>query len=82
MVECRESNGLIWICTDGDNRVPPPPELAEESDPTFRKISGSVTIQCPTKYLMENILDCTHLPKVHSFGNQVNPEPINYKKGF
>ena len=78
MVECRESNGLIWACIDGDDRIPPPPELKEESDPTFRKISGSVTIQCPTNYLVDNILDCTHL-QLHSFGNKVNPEPINYK---
>lgn len=79
MVDCVDSHGLVWMCVDGNTEVGPPPELAQASDPTFRKLSGSVTIQCPAERLVENVLDFSHTYVVHSFGNRMDPEPISYK---
>ena len=78
MVECVEKNGLVWVCLDGDNSLNPP-ELKEASDKNFRKISGSVTVKCPVENLIENVLDCLHISYLHSFGNRIEPEPLNYK---
>ena len=79
MIDCMEKNGLVWGCIDGDDEIKPPQELEEMNDPTFRKISGSVLVKCPVEPLIENILDILHLHKVHSFGNRIDPEPLNYK---
>ena len=79
MIECRESSGLIWVCIDGDDSIKPPSELAEESDPTFRKISGTAIIKCPVHELVGNVIDFSHINVVHSFGNRIDPEPLNYK---
>lgn len=79
MVDCVESGGLIWTCVDGINEILPPPELEQESDPLFRKISGSVTIECPVDQLVSNVIDPYHTSYVHSFGNSIQPEPITYK---
>lgn len=79
MIECVEINGLIWACVDGDDEIKPPSVIPQASDPTFRKISGSVTIKCDMKQLIENILDPIHVAHIHSFGNNMEPEPVNYK---
>jgi len=79
MIECRESSGLIWVCIDGDDSIKPPPELTEESDPTFRKISGIALVKCPVEQLVGNVIDFSHINVVHSFGNKIDPEPLNYK---
>lgn len=79
MVDCIEQKSLVWVCIDGDNSIKPPPELKEINDTSFRKISGNVIIKCPVEQLIENILDCCHISVVHSFGNRVEPEPLNYK---
>lgn len=79
MIDCVETNGLVWACVDGDDDIKPPPSILQESDPTFRKISGSVIIKCPVEQLVENVLDSCHVSHVHSFGNSLSPEPMNYK---
>ena len=79
LVDCVEKRGLVWGCIDGDDSIKPPEEILEASDPTFRKISGSSFVKCPVEQLIENILDCCHISVVHSFGNRVEPEPLNYK---
>lgn len=79
MIECVDENGLVWACIDGDKEIKPPPEIPQASDPTFRKISGSVIIRCPVEQLVENIIDQIHPSYVHSFGNSLSPEPLNYK---
>ena len=76
IIDCIEKSGLVWGCVDADYSIKPPPEL---KDPTFRKISGSVMIKCPVEQLVENVLDCGHISYVHSFGNRIEPKPINYK---
>lgn len=78
MIDCIERSGLVWGCIDGVNDIKPPQELKEKSDPKFRKISGSVMIKCPVENLIENILDSLHISHVHSFGNRIEPEPLNY----
>jgi len=55
MVECVEKGGLIWACIDEDDTVKPPSELDQETDPSFRKVSGSVIIKCPVNRLIENV---------------------------
>ena len=79
MVECVEKSGLVWACLDEDDSIKPPPELKEINDPTFRKVSGNIIIKCPVEQLVENVLDCGHISYVHSFGNRIEPEPVNYK---
>lgn len=79
MIDCIDQGGLVWACVDGDDEIKPPLELPESSDPTYRKISGSVIIKCPVSQLVENILDSTHISSVHSFGNSLSPEPLDYK---
>ncbi len=79
MIDCVERNGLVWACIDGDDEIKPPPEIPQASDPTFRKISGSVVIRCPVEQLVENILDSCHVSQIHSFGNSMEPEPLLYK---
>lgn len=79
MVECIESSGLIWVCIDGNNETTPPQDLSDVYGDTFRKIRGSVKIKCPVEQLVENVIDSIHLHMVHSFGNGMDPEPVNYK---
>ena len=79
MLECVERKGLVWVCVDGDDEIKPPPELEQASDPTFRKISGSVTIRCPVEQLVANVIDASHISTVHSFGNSIIPDPLRYK---
>ena len=79
MIECVDKDDLLWACIDNDNEYGPPPSLIQASDPSFRKISGSVTVNCPVEQLIENILCVIHVGFVHSFGNRLNPEPISYE---
>jgi len=44
MINCVDEHGLVWACLDGNDEVGPPPQAVQASDPTFRKLSGSVTI--------------------------------------
>ncbi len=78
MIECLEKDGLVWACVDGDNSIVPP-DIEESSDPGFRKITGSAEIKCPIEELISNIIDACHISFVHSFGNTIDPEPIDYK---
>lgn len=79
MIECVEQGGIIWACIEGDDTIKPPSELVQASDPSFRKITGSVIIKCPVNRLIENVIDPYHPSYVHSFGNKLDPEPKNYK---
>ena len=79
MIDCVDRSGLVWGCIDGNDSIKPPPELKCVSDPTFRKISGFVLVKTPVKELVSNVVDPYHISKVHSFGNRVEPEPLNYK---
>jgi nitrite reductase/ring-hydroxylating ferredoxin subunit len=79
MIDCIDRSGLVWANIDGDKDVCPPPEIPEASDPTYRKITGSVIIKCPVEQFVENVLDSVHVGYVHSFGNNILPEPLNYK---
>lgn len=79
MIECIERSGLVWACVDEDDKIKPPPELKENYDPSFRKISGTTIIKCPVDQLVSNIIDPYHISYLHSFGNNLDPEPIGYK---
>jgi phenylpropionate dioxygenase-like ring-hydroxylating dioxygenase large terminal subunit len=75
---CIISEDLVWGCLDGLQWPPPPPPALENLLPTFRRITGSVRILCPVQSLVENVLDCVHTSFVHSFGNSMDPEPMEY----
>lgn len=77
MIDCVERNGLVWACVGGDTSLGPPPALVQASDPKFRKLSGSQTVQCPAEGLVCNVLCSIHL-QIHSFGNRMEPEPMRY----
>lgn len=79
MIDCIDRSGLVWANVDGDTDVGPPPEIPEASDPTYRKITGSVIVKCPVEQFVENVLDSVHVGYVHSFGNNILPEPLNYR---
>ena len=79
MIDCIDKNGLVWACVDGDDEIQPPPDLKQTSDPTYRKISGSVIIECPVEHLVSNVVCSLHPSYVHSFGNNMSPEPVQYQ---
>ena len=79
VIDCVEKGGLLWVCVDGDYDIGPPEPIAEASDPSYRKICGSVIIKCPVEQLVANVVDSCHVSYVHSFGNKISPEPLSYQ---
>lgn len=62
--------GLVWVCL-GDAAMDIP-EIAQDSDPTFRRINNPVdTWKVSSARMTDNFLDIAHFPWVHSgtFGN-------------
>ena len=62
--DCEERYGLVWVCLGVPSA--PIPSIAQEDDPSFRRINTSVEMwQCSTPRMVDNFLDITHFPYVH-----------------
>jgi phenylpropionate dioxygenase-like ring-hydroxylating dioxygenase large terminal subunit len=63
--ECDERYGLVWVCI-GTPRAPIP-TIAQDSDPSFRRINTPVEVWATsTTRMVDNFLDMTHFPFVHT----------------
>jgi phenylpropionate dioxygenase-like ring-hydroxylating dioxygenase large terminal subunit len=74
-VHATERYGLVWLCLD--DPVAGIPEIAEDADPSFRRINQLVEHwDAATTRLVDNFLDYSHFPFVHlgSFGGATDPE--------
>ncbi|MDW3179077.1 MAG: aromatic ring-hydroxylating dioxygenase subunit alpha [Acidimicrobiia bacterium] len=70
----QERYGLIWVCP-GDASTPIP-EIGQESDPKFRRINTGVEEWAvSTPRLVDNFMDFSHFPWVHTgtFGGAQDP---------
>lgn len=69
----QERYGLIWLCPgDPDGEIP---AIAEEADPTFRRINTPVEEwDVSVTRMVDNFLDIAHFPFVHrgTFGDGVD----------
>jgi len=62
--ECEERYGLVWVCL-GVPRAPIP-SIAQEDDPSFRRINTPVDVwRTSATRMVDNFLDITHFPFVH-----------------
>ncbi|MEN9505466.1 MAG: hypothetical protein RI958_1392 [Actinomycetota bacterium] len=62
---CAERYGLVWLCL-GEPRARIP-EIAHESDPSFRRINTPVEMwKVSATRMVDNFLDITHFPYVHT----------------
>jgi phenylpropionate dioxygenase-like ring-hydroxylating dioxygenase large terminal subunit len=62
---CTERYGLVWVCL-GEPRAPIP-DMRWEDDPSFRRINTPVdTWKVATTRVVDNFLDFTHFPFVHT----------------
>jgi phenylpropionate dioxygenase-like ring-hydroxylating dioxygenase large terminal subunit len=61
---CEERYGLVWICLGTPSA--PIPDIAQESDPSFRRINTPVEVwKVSATRMTDNFLDITHFPFVH-----------------
>ena len=61
---CEERYGLVWVCLGTPSS--PIPTIAQEDDPTFRRINTPVEVwQVSATRMVDNFLDITHFPFVH-----------------
>ena len=77
--ETIERFGLVWVCP-GRPRYPPP-ELAVDRDPAYRRINTGVqTWRASALRMTDNFLDIAHFPYVHTgtfgIGEQTLVPPI------
>jgi len=73
-VHVAERYGLIWLCLD--EPVAGIPEIAEDVDPAYRRITTEVDLwESSATRLVDNFLDISHFPYVHraSFGAATDP---------
>jgi phenylpropionate dioxygenase-like ring-hydroxylating dioxygenase large terminal subunit len=62
--DCEERYGLVWICLGIPSA--PIPLIAQEDDPSFRRINTPVEVwQTSATRMVDNFLDITHFPFVH-----------------
>lgn len=77
-----EEGGLIYIFPDAmragaiEQHVKPF-LIPEETDPTFRAVSGTAEIKSAANLVVENLLDMLHISYVHTFGNMQEPLPFS-----
>ncbi len=70
-----ERYGLLWLCPQPASETPADsiiPNISQEADSTFRRINTPVEIwQTSTPRLVDNFMDFSHFPFVHTttFGN-------------
>ena len=61
---CEERYGLVWVCLGTPSA--PIPCIAQEADPSFRRINTPVEVwNCSATRMVDNFLDITHFPFVH-----------------
>jgi phenylpropionate dioxygenase-like ring-hydroxylating dioxygenase large terminal subunit len=61
---CEERYGLVWVCLGRPSA--PIPWIAQDSDPSFRRINTPVEVwNCSATRMVDNFLDITHFPFVH-----------------
>lgn len=73
-VAVAERYGLVWLCPG--EPVAPIPEMAVDSDPSFRRINTGVAVwRVSAPRMVDNFLDIAHFPYVHSgtFGGEQEP---------
>jgi phenylpropionate dioxygenase-like ring-hydroxylating dioxygenase large terminal subunit len=78
MLPVRDVDGLVWIAPDGDEAIEPVTMPPENFQTGFRTITGTARVRCTSEQFLENVVDCTHLASVHTFGNREDPVPHNY----
>lgn len=67
--------GLLWLCPQPVDQAPPAeliPSISQEDDDSFRRINTEVDIwQTSTPRIVDNFMDFSHFPFVHTatFGN-------------
>jgi phenylpropionate dioxygenase-like ring-hydroxylating dioxygenase large terminal subunit len=62
--ECEERYGLVWVCIGTPSA--PIPCIAQETDPSFRRINTPVEVwRSSATRMVDNFLDITHFPFVH-----------------
>jgi phenylpropionate dioxygenase-like ring-hydroxylating dioxygenase large terminal subunit len=63
--EVRERYGLVWMALD--DPVSEPPEVAHDSDPSFRRVTAPLeTWACAATRMVDNFCDIAHFPYVHA----------------
>ncbi len=73
-IEVAERYGLIWLCPG--NPEHPIPTIAQDDDPAFRRLnSGVERWATSTPRLVDNFMDFSHFPWVHTgtFGGAQDP---------
>jgi phenylpropionate dioxygenase-like ring-hydroxylating dioxygenase large terminal subunit len=61
---CEERFGLVWVCLGTPSA--PIPFIAQESDPSFRRINTPVEVwHSSATRMVDNFLDISHFPFVH-----------------
>jgi phenylpropionate dioxygenase-like ring-hydroxylating dioxygenase large terminal subunit len=62
--ECEERYGLVWVCIGTPSA--PIPTIAQEADPSFRRINTPVEVwRASATRMVDNFLDISHFPFVH-----------------
>ncbi|MEP7114928.1 MAG: aromatic ring-hydroxylating dioxygenase subunit alpha, partial [Ilumatobacteraceae bacterium] len=62
--ECEEQYGLVWVCIGTPSS--PIPCIAQEADPSFRRINTPVDVwRSSATRMVDNFLDISHFPFVH-----------------
>lgn len=77
-----ERYGLVWLCLD--DPVAGVPEIAQDTDRSFRRINMDVDVwQTAATRMVDNFLDITHFPWVHraSFGSAADTEVPHFELG-
>ena len=80
--QATEKFGLVWVCL-GEPKVPLF-DIAEEHDPTFRRINTPVELwQTSATRMSDNFCDITHFPYVHiaTFGGAQDPHVPKIEMG-
>jgi phenylpropionate dioxygenase-like ring-hydroxylating dioxygenase large terminal subunit len=63
--ECDERYGLVWVCLGAP--LMPIPTIVQDADPSFRRINTPVEVwTTSTTRMVDNFLDMTHFPFVHT----------------
>jgi phenylpropionate dioxygenase-like ring-hydroxylating dioxygenase large terminal subunit len=75
LLAVRERYGLIWLCPG--TPAGEPPEIAQDRDPTFRRVtSGVETWLVSATRMADNFCDVAHFPYVHAGTIGPDTDPI------
>jgi phenylpropionate dioxygenase-like ring-hydroxylating dioxygenase large terminal subunit len=62
---CREQDGYVWICPDGEPTTNLPPEFPNLGRPGWTTFRMYNRFEAPVESCLENFLDCPHATFVH-----------------